>query len=388
MKCITFGKIDKKLLIPLIGGLITLSFKSTAKYNPKYKIATQNHFLYSMYVSISMILAIIPHLILKQRSKSSLNSSDTPKEQSKLNIKFIVDKDIFVRKKSAKFRFIFYSTVFDFSQTLLYTLFALNNSFNLWNFDIIFLSLFSYLLLKTKFYRHQYFSMIFITILGLGLNINEFFKNDKEYTSGLFEITMIFISEISFCLNVGIAKYNMEKNFCGPYEVCMWEGAIEFILNLICLIIFNLSGSTINGVKYPDNIKEYFGNYDYNDFIICFTSIIAHFFLNTSLFLTCHYFTPFHSLNIFIIKDSYLYLRHSENKLLNILSFIIIILIVFVFLVFNEIIEINICNISFNTKKNIEKRSNKESLIEFMPILPSNVDEKKTDEDDKNDTTL
>ena len=354
MKCITFGKIDKKLLIPVFGGIITLSYKYIVKHNPKYQIATQNPFLLNIYVALGMILAIIPHLILKHRSKSSLNISNTPKEQSKLNIKLLViDGDIFERRKCAKYRFILYSTIFDFSQTLLYTLFALNNSFNLWNFDIIFLSLFSYLLLKTKFYRHQYVSMIIITILGFGLNITVFLKDDIEITSSIFQITMIFISEICFCSNYVITKYNMEKNYSGPYEVCMWEGAIGFILNLICLVVFNLSGSTINGVKYPDNIKDCLENFDYNDFIVCFAAIITYFIFNISLFLTCNYFTPFHALNIYIIKDSHLYLRLSDNVILNILSFLILILIVFAYLVFIEIIEVNICNISYNTKKNI-----------------------------------
>jgi hypothetical protein len=212
-------------------------------------------------------------------------------------------------------------------------------------------------MLKTKFYRHQYVGMISIIILGIGLNITEAYKEDAENTSNLFEISMIFISEICFCLTLVITKYNMEKNYCGPYEVCIWEGAIGFILNLICLVAFNLSGSTINGDKYPDNIKEYFENFDYNDFIVCFTVIIAMFFYNTSLFLTCNYFTPCHALIIFIIVDTRFYLRPSENAILNILSFLILILIAFAFLIYIEIIEINICNISYNTKKNIEKRA-------------------------------
>jgi len=390
MKFLTFGKIDKKLLIAVVGGLTTLTFKYTVKYNPKFQIIIQNHFLWNIYVSFAMFLAIIPHLILKHRSKSSLNSLGTPKEKSKLKIELIVDDDIFERRKCAKFRFILYSTIFDFTQTLLYTFFGINNSFNLWNFDIIFLSLFSYLLLKTKFYRHQYVSMIIITILGFGLNITVFLKDDIEITSSIFQITMIFISEICFCSNYVITKYNMEKNYSGPYEVCMWEGAIGFILNLICLVVFNLSGSTINGVKYPDNIKDYLENFDYNDFIVCFAAIITYFIFNISLFLTCNYFTPFHALNIYIIKDSHLYLRLSDNVILNILSFLILILIVFAYLVFIEIIEVNICNISYNTKKNIEKRSRKESSLDFIPIIPSNEEEEdeKTDADDKTEITL
>ena len=389
MKCISFGKIDKKLLIPVVGGLTTLIYKYIVKNNPKYKILTQNPFLVSIYVAFGMILAIIPHLILKNRSKKDSNNQRKLIEHSKLNIELIVDDyDIFDRTKFAKFRFIFYSTVFDFAQSLLYSLFALNNSFNLWNFDILLFSLFSYLMLKTKLYRHQYISMIIIIILGFGLNITEAYKDDTENTSSAFEITMIFISEICFSFGIVIIKYNMEKNYSNPYEICIWEGAIGFIINLICLVSFNLSGLTIDGIKYPDNIKEYLENFDYNDFIVCFTITIAHFFLNISLLLTCHYFTPTHTLIIFIIKDCHLYLRSSENVFLNISGFLILILIALAFLIFIEIIEINICNISYDTKKNIEIRSRKESLIEFKPILPSNEKEDEKENDDNTETTF
>ena len=389
MKCINFGKFDKKLLIPVIGGLITLIYKYIVKNNPKFKMLAQNPFLVNIYVAFGMILAIIPYLIFKHRTKNVSNSSNILRNESKLSIKLrVVDRDIFNKKKFAKIRFIFYSTVFDFAQSLLYSLFALNNSFNLWNFDILLFSLFSYLMLKTKLYRHQYISMIIIIILGFGLNITEAYKDDTENTSGAFEIIMIFISEICFSFGIVIIKYNMEKNYCGPYEVCIWEGAIGFIINLICLIAFNLSALTIDGIKYPDNIIEYVENFNYNDFIVCFTITIAHFFVNTSLLLTCHYFTPTHTLIIFIIKDCHLYLRSSENVFLNISGFLILILIALSFLIFIEIIEINICNISYNTKKNIEIRSRKESLIEFKPILPSNEKEDEKENDDKTETTF
>ena len=74
--------------------------------------------------------------------------------------------------------------------------------------------------------------------------------------------------------------------------------------------------------------------------------------------------------------------------ILNILSFLILILIAFHFLIFIEIIEINICNISYNTKKNIEIRSGKESIIEFKHTFSLTEEEEKTDEDNKTDTTF
>ena len=384
MKCINFGKFDKKLLIPVVGGLIVLCYKYIVKYNPKYGILTENPFLYNIYVAIGMILAFIPYVIIKCRSKNSSDSSNKAINKAKLDNKLLFDdQDIFKKKKFARIRFIFYSTIFDFAQTLLYTFFALNNSFNLWNFDILLFSVFSYLMLKTKLYRHQYISIISIIILGIFLNINEAFKTDTKNTSGAFEITMIFVSEICFSLLIVIEKYNMEKNYCSPYQICIGIGIIEFILNLIILISFNLADLKIEGIQDPKKFPEYFNNFDYNDLIVCFTIIIALFFFNISLLLTCDYFSPCHTLIIYIVKDCSLYLRPCENVVLNILSFLILILIAFAILVYIEIIEINIFKVSYNTKKNIEIRSERESLIEFRHLLPSNEEEEEIEDEEK-----
>ena len=53
------------------------------------------------------------------------------------------------------------------------------------------------------------------------------------------------------------------------------------------------------------------------------------------------------------------------------------------FLVFIEIIEINIFNISFNTKRNIEIRSKYDDLFDINNILAQ--DEETKEEDEKSD---
>ena len=114
MKCINFGKLDKKLLIPVVGGLIRLCYKYIVKSNPKYKILTQNPFLFNIYVNIGMILAFIPYLIIKCRSKKSSNISNEFINKSKLNIQLIVSEvseyDIVDEKKICKNKiyFLFY----------------------------------------------------------------------------------------------------------------------------------------------------------------------------------------------------------------------------------------------------------------------------------------
>ena len=50
------------------------------------------------------------------------------------------------------------------------------------------MSLFSFLILKTKYYKHQFISMIIIVILGLGLNIISANRSGVKKRSALKDI--------------------------------------------------------------------------------------------------------------------------------------------------------------------------------------------------------
>ena len=82
--------------------------------------------------------------------------------------------------------------------------------------------------------------------------------------------------------------------------------------------------------------------------------LIAYFIYNISIILTCDYFTPIHTLIISIINETVDNLVLGYNLTLFILSIFILLLIIFMFLVFIEVIEINICKLSYNTKRNIK----------------------------------
>ena len=224
MRFISLGTIDIKFLIPIFGGIIILIYKITIQYNPKIEIIDENPFLQSIYSTLGMTLAFIPFLIRKHKSKVGNKIYNEQIIKSELYNKLKDNKDIIKKKKYNKFKFIFYSTIFDFLQTLFTILFTQYFVYNLWFFDIIFMSFFSYLILKTKYYKHQFISMIIIVILGFGLNIIEYFKlDDIGDKLNIFNIFIKFISEICFCLVVILWKYNMEKNYCNPYELCFWE---------------------------------------------------------------------------------------------------------------------------------------------------------------------
>ena len=382
MKCINFGDVNKRLLIPIFGGIIRLIYIFLIHRNPKYEIATKNPFILNIYTSVGMIFSFIPYLILKYRSKTKSISSNASQIQSKLNIEFI-HSDLYEEieiDQSKKYKLIICSSIFDFLQVLLLTIFCIYCNYNLWIFDILFMSLFSNLILKTKLYKHQYFSMIIIIILGFILNIIKYFNlGDTNNKVDPFELSMKLLSEICLSLSMVIVKYNMEKTYCSPYEICIWEGLIGLILNIIILVIVNQLRVTISGIEYPNNFYELFDNYDINDLIICFVELIMNAIYNMVIFVTCDFFTPFHILITSIIKEFYSYLQTDGNLVLNILGICILIFIAFMFLVFVEIIELNFWNISYNTKKNIELRSLTDSSIENNYNI--NINDEKSEEE-------
>ena len=389
MKFINLGSIDIKFLIPVFGGIIYLINNIFINYNPKIEIIVENPFLFNMYIYFGLIFAIIPFIVVKYKSKAANKIYNKQIIKSELYKKLTDSKDVIKNTKYKKYRFILYSIIFDFLQTLFTTLLIPYILYNLWFFDIIFMSLFSYLILKTKYYKHQFVSMIAIVILGLGLNIITYFKLEDTEEGGFnfFDIFIKFISEICFCLLVVLWKYSMEKTYCNPYELCLFVGVLGFILQSICLTIFCLFELSAYGIKHPDNLIQYFNEYDYNDFIICIVTIIVYFIFNISIILTCDYFTPIHILIISIIGETYGNFEIGSNLALNILGFIFILLIFIMFLVFIEVIEINIYNLSYNTKRNIKLRSKNDTLIELEAIYLTNQEAEFDEERESNATS-
>ena len=284
MKFISFGKINRKFLIPIIGGILALVFIFLIRNNHKLEILSKNAFIMNVYNNLGMIFAIIPYIILKKRTRKINVNPNELKEKSKLNIE-LIHSNIFGEININKYIYIFISTIFDFFQVLLNNVFCANCVYNLWIFDIVFISLFSYFLLKTKLYNHQYFSIIIIIILGLVLNIFEYLKlNNVEDKIDIFEISMKFLTEICMSLSTVIFKLSIEKYYANPYEICIWAGSIELFLNIIIILIMNLSRLTFAGSHYPEDFLNYFDNYDLNDFFLFFLKIVYGCFYNVVFF--------------------------------------------------------------------------------------------------------
>lgn len=379
MGIISFSKIDVQIIFPIIAGISKLLNKIIFDLIPKEEKIKKNPLIISIFLYLGMILTFIPYCLFRSQTEIKKNIRTS---NSKLELEYehynINDK---LRKK--KYLLIFIGSLFDFCQTLAINIFCINCTYNLWILDNLFIGLFSYFILKIELYRHQYFSIIMIILFGIGLNIIEYKKTHKI---DIYEIIGKIIGEIFFSALMVTNKYNMMETFSSPYEICFLEGIIGTILWVISLSIIILIGSKIDSDLL--DIKKYYQNLDFSiDLLIALTTIIRGFIYNLFILLTCNAYNPNFVLIIVIIHEAYPFLLFNEKFFLNVAGFITLLFILLMVLVFLEIIQLNFCQLSKYTRKNIGNRANSEININFKPYENTfdNTDEKLFNEQNDED---
>ena len=241
---------------------------------------------------------------------------------------------------------------------------------NLWLFDIIFLAGLSWLILNLKLLKHQYFSSFFMVIFGIILNA----ITTEDQGHLIYSFVFIFYVEISYTSEIVLSKYLMDTLFMTPFEITYMEGIFGFIVNSIFLIVAT-NNELINpplmiqlakhceyeGKTYVDNFYAYWDEFKGAEV----AAFIIQMFFRIVFNLTGHFIsrdlTPSHIIFLEMIGDIMSAFQGDFDwKKLG--SLIIILIEMFLLLIFTEIIEINLWDLNYNTKKNIDKREKK--LIE------------------------
>ena len=168
---------------------------------------------------------------------------------------------------------------------------------NFWVFDIIFINIFSFFILKTKLYRYQYLSLLVIIILGIFLNIIYFLKefninNDDKIMDILFNILLTLGVEILYSLTAVINKYSMEKNFCIPYELSFYEGIFALIVNIILLKFI-----------VPGNFSKYYNNINSTEIISFISLMLSRLIFNLFGLITIKIYTSSHIALLLVIGE-------------------------------------------------------------------------------------
>ena len=352
MACISLGKIDKNLIIIIIGCIFVFSNRLLNRYDGTYLF--KNQILTSICICISRFLAVIPYIIIKLKYEDVVND-DTKiiKKGTRQLIFHNKNKEIV----KGRWKFIVLSGVVFFAASILFSI-TFKIKTHSWIWYILIASIFYYLLFQIKLYRHHYVTIILILLSGITIDLVQGnLQNDLISNTGI--LLLKFLHETTFSLYNVLAKYVMEKKFVTVYEFSTYVGLISTIL----LIIFAIFDHFFFGLN---NYSEYFQHYNGIEFLVMLGVIFTQVGINlTSLFIT-KYESPCHVFIIFVFGQFASYTKFSVTLLV---VYILLIFILLLSLIFNEIIELNFCGLSFNVKRNIVKRARTEEDIALNDIV-------------------
>ena len=221
--------------------------------------------------------------------------------------------------------------------------------------QILFSTILYYLILKVKLYIHHYLTIILIISFGFIIDIvleNIFY----DVKNNLLFLLLRLLKEMIASLFYVYLKFIIERKFCLIYEILFFIGIIELLLyGIFAIFDYYYIGS--------NNYVKYFNEFDGEELFVLLGEMILQFFLYLSILFTIKNNSPCHVFIIFIFGHlAHYFLSLSGYAIIIIILCLIIIL--FLSLIFNEIIEINICGLSNNTKKNIMKRAETEASEE------------------------
>ena len=230
MACISLGTINKSLIVIIIGSIICFLNRLLNKIEDA-KILFENLVLINICMSLSRFLTIVPYIILKIRSKRKNKSSDI---EDLNHLKKLLHNDQVKEASKNKWGYILLSGfIFLAVSYSLTASFKINT--NAWIWYILLSSIIYYLIFKNRLYRHHYFSIVLIILLGLVIDLITG-NIQKEIVGEPLLLSLKFLKQIFFALYNVIAKYVMEKKHVSVYEFSFYVG----LFNLVVLLIFSI----------------------------------------------------------------------------------------------------------------------------------------------------
>jgi len=379
-KClISKGHINKYILFAFLGGLskcfvsvMLYIFKEYAKYNKHPLIIGFN-------AGIGMSLSIIPLIIVKTKShtdtkKDKLNTmqSLTKEFNTKTSLGDVnyIEKYDKKRIKIQKYLILLACAFLDFAQKFLS--FFLTNLIinNIWIFNIGFISLFDYLIMKAKLYKHQYISCIIIVVIGIAATVVGLLGQTDKI---VIKLVLCIGIEIMSSLAIVLSKFLMDHRDCSPYEVTFYEGFFSLIVNSILLAIFTnmpitdedgqldnlLVLTKYEGKIYVDHFIAAFKNMKVGEIFLFILSALGRLISNLFGHIVVKHYTSSHIILVLMIGEIGLVFKEKRGWK-EIVQFVLFVVALFILLIFTEIIEINACDLEKNTRKNIQLRESLE----------------------------
>ena len=225
---------------------------------------------------------------------------------------------------------------------------------------IFFYILFSRIILHLQIHKHQLLSIIIILIC-MPILLIFYFTNGKEKKNLLFSSLFLLFTGSFYSLFNILEKRYYNKYMDSPYHFMYIIGLISLLIlipyEILTLIVFG-ENTVFNGILYQ--IKSNFNKYSYLYPLLLIGDILVSFLRVAGIHLSFYFLPPCH----FIISESLSQIistiinssikEYSMN--IQIIIYILYVIIVISSLIYNEVIIINIGDLSVNTKKKIISR--------------------------------
>ena len=176
-KCISCGKCQKKYCFLILGVFSVIAFDLLfVILIRKLEVSQDTHdWMFSLFfVNLGELLMIIPNLILKKNISQKKDNATETKNNSTIELYIFNNNSVeFSRKdKISIIMFTIIKLILDLIYFFYFMIFRdannyLELSYYSFKFEFIFLFILSIIIYKVKLYKHQYFSIIILTIIQL-----------------------------------------------------------------------------------------------------------------------------------------------------------------------------------------------------------------------------
>jgi len=346
----------------------------------------KNEYFYIQLYFISYLFSFIPlliYMIIYRKNKDKNNENlDTPQKNEESNFnQNIIQQEIEKRKKYHILIGLFI-IIFLCSAAVAFRHFDFEGNTDKKTIGLVYkipiLFLLSRFILKDRFYKHHYITIVIniMTLLTKYL-LGVIQANAEEYIK--IHVWLYFLFALSHSLLLVAGKFFMEKYNATPYILMITIGAIvSFILISIATIKYLITSES--------DIFSGFNNYivSFKTFLLFMADIISQFIYNLGAWITVFYFSPLHTIisenaieiyyNIYDFKSNKAYWEESGYKWNTwVIPSVLVINLIFS-LIFNEIIILKCCKLDFYTRKKIEEREKKDSG-NFLNSIDNEFDE-------------
>ena len=400
----SIGEISWYLILPLINtilgfGNISLNYVLDL---PRYPVID------NLFNNIILSLAFIPYLLIKKFIKKD----NYDRRRATFNKNLI----IYLNKKNTTIILVVAGIFFSLAN-IIQSIFVTKTSIDLnyWEFELIFITIASKILLKTITYKHHRLSLIIILVLSLLICIIDIiFSNVSRLI-----IIILLIKQILLSICIILLKYLFEVKQYPTLKLISIMGVTGIVVNIFILIFANniscdyfifesvtCSAKIINSKNeifyYLDNLSSYFKDSEnrYNGDGILFPNYTSGLYFLAGIIYRISK-TAYFVLFLLIIKNLYpshtyltpvlisllikifeLFKYDHEDGIPILVSIIYLIMMLFIFywtMIFNEIFVIDVFDLNEDVRVNMYTPGDRRDTWLSKKALESDADSTVTD---------